>query len=99
MDQLRSARFLPHLSCLEQTSREQVIIYLQSLHARAYAPDTEPERRGPDSGRAAGISLVYHSFARTSVFDCKVQSEKHSQDQRDPQSHRVHAGRHDRMNV
>jgi hypothetical protein len=40
MDQLLSARFLPHLSCLEQTSREQVITYLQRLHARAYMPDT-----------------------------------------------------------
>lgn len=40
MDQLRSARFLPHLSCLEHTSRQQVISYLQALHARAYSPDT-----------------------------------------------------------
>ena len=40
MDQLRSARFLSHLSCLEQTSRQQVISYLQMLYARAYAPDT-----------------------------------------------------------
>ena len=40
MDQLRSARFLPPLSCLEHTSRQQVISYLQALHARAYSPDT-----------------------------------------------------------
>lgn len=40
MNQLCSARFLSHISCLEQTSREQVITYLQLLHARAYAPDT-----------------------------------------------------------
>ena len=40
MDQLRSASFLSHLSCLDPTSRQQVISYLQSLHTRAYSPDT-----------------------------------------------------------
>lgn len=40
MDQLRSAGLLSHLSCLEPTSHQQVISYLQSLHARAYSPDT-----------------------------------------------------------
>ena len=40
MDQLRSPSFLSHLSCLEPTSHAQVITYLQSLHTRAYSPDT-----------------------------------------------------------
>ena len=40
MDQLRSASFLSHLSCLAPTSHQQVISYLQSLHARAYSPNT-----------------------------------------------------------
>jgi site-specific recombinase XerD len=40
MDQLLRARLLRHLACLEHVSSEQVITYLQTLHARAYAPDT-----------------------------------------------------------
>lgn len=40
MDELLRERFLRHLACLETISSEQVITYLQTLHARAYAPDT-----------------------------------------------------------
>ncbi len=40
MDELLRVRFLRHLACLEPLCSEQVITYLQTLHARAYAPDT-----------------------------------------------------------
>ncbi len=40
MDHLLRSRFLSHLACLEPPSRELVITYLQTLHARDYSPDT-----------------------------------------------------------
>ncbi len=40
MDELLRVRFLRHLACLDPDCSEQVITYLKTLHARAYAPDT-----------------------------------------------------------
>lgn len=40
MDELRHLRYQRYLDCLAQNSYAQVIAYLQTLHARAYAPDT-----------------------------------------------------------
>ena len=74
MDELLRARLLRHLACLQQVSREQVITYIETLHARAYAPDTLYAVAGavkkfvlllPESRRA----FVSHDLARSESRD------------------------------